>query len=283
MVRRPADSPAVVRARGGANATNRVAALLADLAPDGTWYSDAPLWRSFDGPGWRLLAAVQVGADPTDPRLHAGAEVLLETAAGEGGFALDQEQAPVPWLTARVLQALAELGWCHHARFQEGLAWLDEEAPCAQSGGWLNADRECEVTPMAVLAVLTSCGEDRRTELRRRAVDSIQRTLAEPTEELTRLAHPGLDRTDLAELLSILARSDVPLAPEMIPALRRIQNAQLEGARWRRDVAVPSALPVGSGMAAGEPSRWLTLKCATALMHYAVDAKLPRMYPAKPK
>jgi hypothetical protein len=243
---------------------------------------DTPLWRDFDGPGWRLLAAAQMGADFTDPRLHAGAEVLLETAPGEGGFALEHDQVPVAWLTARVLQALAELGWCHHARFQEGLAWLDEAAPRSRTGGWERGGDECEVTPVAVLAALATCGEDRRTELRSRAVYSILRIVAEPTEALSMFRHPCLDRTDLAEAFAALARCDVPLAPVMVPALKRIQNLQVEGARWNRDLPVPANLPVGNEMTPGAPSRWITLKCATALLHYAVEAELPRMYPAKP-
>ena len=35
------------------------------------------------------------------------------------------------WLTARMLHALADLGWCRHPRFQEALAWLGEEAAIA--------------------------------------------------------------------------------------------------------------------------------------------------------
>jgi hypothetical protein len=259
-----------------------VAALLADLSPDGTWNSDLPMWHEPDGPGRRLLAAVQLGADSTDPRLHAAAEVLFETAPGEGGFALDHDQVPLAWLTARVLQALAELGWCHHARFQEGLAWLDEAAPRSLDGGWARDGDECEVTPIAVLAALDACGEKRRADLRRRAVDSILRAVAEPGEELSRFGHPCLDRTDLAEGLAALARSGVPLATEMVPALGRIQGLQLEGARWKRDVPVPTNLPVGNRLAAGEHSRWITLKCAAALLHYGVEAGLPRMYPQKP-
>lgn len=279
MVRRPADSPAVVRARGGANAINPVAALLADLAPDGSWLTDAPLWQDFNGSGWRLLAAVQMGADPTDPRLHAGAEALLETAPGEGGFAIHLDQAPVSWLTARTLHALAELGWCHHARFQEGLAWLDEAAPRSQAGGWERDDDECEVTPVALLTALTACGESRRISLSNRARQSIVRQLDAGNLRGRKLGYPNFDRTDGCEALWALARADAGLDSKIIPALSALQEQQIEGGRWCRETATPGALLSGEI----GPSRWLTLRAAVALLHYAVEAKLPRMYPQKPK
>ena len=40
LVGRPPESPAVVRARGGADAVEPIASLIADLQPDGTWASD---------------------------------------------------------------------------------------------------------------------------------------------------------------------------------------------------------------------------------------------------
>ncbi|MEJ2189136.1 MAG: hypothetical protein P8Y93_06905, partial [Acidobacteriota bacterium] len=73
--------------RAGANAATPVASLLADLHEDGGWETSAGLWDTYAGPGWRLVAAVQFGADPSDPRINAAAERLLETAPGEGGFA----------------------------------------------------------------------------------------------------------------------------------------------------------------------------------------------------
>ena len=82
LIGRPPDSPAVRRARGGANAVGPVAALLADLHPDGTWATPARSWARYAGTGWRLAAAVAWGADPEDPRLHAGADTLEAAVSG---------------------------------------------------------------------------------------------------------------------------------------------------------------------------------------------------------
>jgi hypothetical protein len=287
LVRRPPESPAVVRARGGANAVEPVASLLRDLHPDGSWAGARASWSGYSGSGWRLLAAVQWGADPSDPRLQAAAESILETAPGEGGFASRDGGEAVPWLTARILQALAELGWCHHQRFQEGLAWLEEGDAGHRDGGWLCWRRqksrgECDVTPVALLAALSAGREVRRKRLKDRATASIIRRISSTDSVVGDYGHPCLRRTDDAELLWSLAKSETPLQPAMVPILGRLQSRQSNGGRWRRTAPVPRSLGVESAGQVGESSRWVTLKCVTALMVYAVDAHLPRLYPQKP-
>jgi hypothetical protein len=277
----------VIRARGGANGCEPVASLISDLLPDGTWTTDVPLWRSYAGPGWRFLAAIQWGADPTDPRLQAAAEMILENALGEGGFARREGGPPVPWFTARVLQGLAELGWSHHQRFQEGLAWLEEGDAGHRHGGWRCLRRqtspdECDVTPVALLAALSASGDRKRVRLRDRAIESIVRILTSTGSVVGECGHPCLGRTDEAELLWSLARSAAPLHSAMVPALRSVQKHQGEGGQWRRKAPVPRSLGIAGEAAVGKPSRWVTLKCVTALMAYAVEGKLPRMYPEKP-
>ncbi len=284
FIHRPSDSRAVVSARGGADAVDPIATLLEDLSPDGTWLSSAPLWERFAGPGWRVLAAVQWGGDPTDPRLQAASKRLLEDAPGGGAFAEREDEDAVPWLTARVLQALARLGWCRHSRFQEAVAWLDEAAPRSPDGGW-SRDGDgaaCGVTPVALLDALTVCGDCNRSVLRHRAVRALSSAVASAGEEFFLLGHPNIDRTDAAEALAVLARSGAALAPGAVAALSRLQEMQGEGGRWARGVDVPESLPVGSRLKTGEPSKWITLEAAAAVLHYAVDAKLPRMFPQRP-
>lgn len=287
LVGRPVTSPAVVRARGGANAVDPVAALLEELLPDGSWACGAAWWDAGVGPGWRLLAAVQWGADPSDPRLQAAAAKMLEEAPGEGGFARDGSQSATPRLTARVAQAAAELGFARHPRVQEALAWLDEGARPAPGGGWLAEDPDgrpspCGITAVAALAALTAAGDDRRNGLRERAVRGAIELLARGAADLELLGHPCLERTDLAEVLWALARAGVALQPAMAQPLARLQARQLEGGRWPRDLEPPPGLPIGDPPACGAPSRWVTLKAAVALLHYGEEAALPRMFPEKP-
>lgn len=288
LVGRPAASPAVARARGGANAVDPVAALLEALHPDGSWACGAAWWDAGVGPGWRLLSAVQWGADPGDPRLQAAAAKLLEKAPGEGGFARGDSQSATPRLTARVVQAMAGLGLARLPRVQEALAWLEEGARPAPDGGWLAEDPDgpaspCGVTAVATLAALTASGDDRRNFLRERAVRGTLELLARGGADLELLSQPCLERTDLAEALWALARAGVALQPAMAQPLARLQARQLEGGRWPRDLEPPSGLPIGDPPVCGAPSRWVTLKAAVALLRYGEEAELPRMFPEKPE
>jgi hypothetical protein len=190
-------------------------------------------------------------------------------------------------LTARLLQGLAELGWCRHQRFQEGLAWLEEGNAGHELGGWRCLRRqtstdECDVTPVALLAALAACGDRKRKRLRDRATASIMRIMSSTESRVGAYGHPCLGRTDEAEILWSLAKAETPLDAAMVPALLSLQDRQAELGRWRRQASVPRSLGVAGGAAVGKPSKWVTLKCVTALMAYAVDAELPRMYPKKP-
>ena len=138
------------------------------------------------------------------------------------------------------------------------------------------------MTAVALLAALIVCDQGSREVLSERAVASLERALAAKGDRPTRLGHPCLGRTDSAEILWVLARAGMPLTLGMGPALARLQRTQDAGARWRRMIRVPSSLPAGGVPGVLEPSGWLTLKAVVAVMHYAVAADLPRLYPEKP-
>ncbi len=219
--------------------------MLAELQPDGTWVNCGEWWEQWSGPGWRLLAAAQWGANPSDPRLHAAVENLLAVVSGVGGFSAREGDSPSPWLTARILQALASLGWARNARFQEALAWLDEEAASEAGPGWSDGKRNCMVTPVALLAALTASGEDRRVDLRNRAETAIIRGLSTGENNDLGIGHPNFDRTDMCEALWALARADVDLDSGMVPALASLQAKQLDGGRWARELTFPERLLSG--------------------------------------
>jgi hypothetical protein len=268
LVGRPPDSPAVRRARGGANAAEPVASLLAELHPDGEWATDVPTWSSYDGPGWRLIAAVQWGADPEDPRLHAASERLLETAPGEGGLERAEGGGPDPLLTARALEAMVALGWGRHSRVQEWLAWFDA------SFDW-GDDPEVNV------AIISACRDRGRPELVERAVAALgERLIASGGNNFTTFGQPNLGRTDLAEIFAALVNAGVEWQADWRPALVRLQQGQDSSGRWDR--IAPSPFEAGPGIER-QPSKWVTLRAVQALLTYAVEAELPRRFPYPPR
>jgi hypothetical protein len=280
LMDRPLASPAVVRAMGAASAEEPVASLLRELHPDGTWATSVPPWRLSDGPVWRLVTAVSLGADPTDPRLQSAARRLLEESSGVGGFASRPGSSPSPWATARLLEALAGLGFWRHSRFQEALAWLEEG-----DTSWGDDRRLRSVTAVATLTAMAGAPARRRPSLVARATDEVMDRIGANLRARLRLGHPNLGRTDIAEMLWTLARAGVPFDRRMAPALGRLQSAQDRKGRWRRTVAVPPSLPVPGSWRkrSGRPSRWVSLRATVGILRYAVDAGLPRLFPAKPE
>jgi hypothetical protein len=285
LVRRPSDSPAVVRARGGANIIEPVASLLADFDTEVGWRSELPAWQPYDGPGWRIVAAVQWGADPSDPRLAGAARRLLAAADPGGGFRPGDGRPPDTRLTARVLQALAALGWCREPGFGNQLAWLAEGTPRAPGGGWLKPGGEpadCPTTVAAVAGLVSCCGDRHRRRLEKRVLSSLEAVFESAGSEFEESAFPCLEWTDTAELLQAAASLGAPLTASMRAALHELQHQQTGGGRWRRRRRRPESLAVGDDSSADEPCPWVTLKSVAAVLHYAVEAGLPRMYPQRP-
>lgn len=278
LVGRPPDSPAVRRAQGGGSATPPVAALLADLQPGGTWSSGETRWARYRGSAWRMIAAVQWGADPSDPRLKAAAEQLLETPLEAGGVGGRKGHQPPPLATARLVQAVADLGYGRHLGVQEALAWFEEDG-----GAWEGPQGARLATAVALLAALRSAGEMRRTRLVRRIIEEMLGHGELASRSRFELGHPNLARTDLSEALWALALAEIPYEPRMRKALGRLQSAQIEGGRWEVGRSVPRSLPVdaASRVRVGDPSPWITLRGVVAMNAYAVDAGLPRLFPER--
>lgn len=267
LVGRPSASPAVTRARGGANASEPVASLMAELHPDGGWSTHLAPWTPYNGPGWRLIAAVQWGADPEDPRIHAGSQRLLETAPGEGGLVRSQGCEPDRRLTARALETMVALGWGKHPRVQEWFAWFEAIE------GW-------EHDPIAAVAVSAASRSGLRPGLEARAVDGLgQGLVASRGKNLTTFGHPNLLRTDLAEIFTNLAGAGVAFRREWRRPLEKLQHRQDGYGRWSRSSPIPRSLRVPERQ---DPSKWVTLKATKALLTYAVEAELPRLFPYPP-
>jgi hypothetical protein len=269
---RPADSPAVVRARGAASVCEPVATLLQELHPDGTWSTATTDWQVFSGPAWRLIAALQWGADPTGPRVQAAIDRLLDSTSRELA-----RRSPVS--LARLLQTAARAGLWRDPRVVELAAWLEQRTvwASAESGNSL-------VMAAAVLHALADSGEPRQRRLRDVATEVVLAGVSAPRQGLLRLGHPNLQRTDVAEVLAALARVDAAYDPRMTTSLRRLQLAADADGRWHRRSTVPATLgplpPASTGLG---PSRWISLRATIAVLRYAEEAGLERLFPERPR
>jgi hypothetical protein len=268
LLSRPADAPAVCRARLAAREHGGAARLLGGQSEFGTWGSPTSYAARWGGTAWHVVGLAALGADPEDPRVGRAAEALLESLQPRsGGFATTRRTPPSPCFTAQVCAALVRLGFAHHPRVREAIAWLG-----TLTGGWACGEERhhlggvCAVTPIATLRLVSEHAppeRDRLAGLARRAGGYLlERGLflsgPAPRGWLV-FAHPCLDRTDLLEALVPLARLGWTPEPAILAALLAVLARQDSQGRWAQQATTPFGEP------SGQPGRWITLKALVVL------------------
>ncbi len=274
LLHRPEDSPAVTRAREASRGRGAAAVILGNQHDLGYWGTPRGYGMRWGGTAWQLVAAALLGADPDDPRVGRGVEVLLDVVEPRsGGFATAKGKQPAACFTAELCTALARFGFAHHPRVREAIAWL--AARPADTGGWTCpelhhlAARACPVAAVAVLRLAAEHPARERASLLPlvdRAVSwlvshGMFRGEGAPRGWL-RFAHPNLARADLVDALHGLARLRLPLPGEVADCVRLVRDAQDEEGRWWQGARV------AGGEEPGAPSRWVTLKALVVLSVY---------------
>lgn len=274
LLGRPADSPAVHRARTAARESGLAAAMLAEQSSFGYWGSPTAYGAHWSGTAWHVIALAALGADPEDPRVERGAETLLEEVQPRsGGFATAKRNQPSPCFTAEVCSALARLGFGHHPRVREAIAWLVAQA--AAENGWEcedeghSLDHCCPVASVAALRLVGELPVHERAGLatlaQRAAAPLLARGLfldGQAPRGWQLLGHPNLSRTDLADALYALAMVRWPSEATIKRALLALLARQDSEGRWQQQHKGPWGEPIG------QPSRWVTLKALVATAAY---------------
>jgi hypothetical protein len=274
LLSRPADSPAVARARTAARETGAAAALLGQQDPLGYWGSPVAYGARWSGTAWHVMALAALGADPEDPRVARGAEVLLESLQPHaGGFSATRGRPPSACFTAEVCGAMARFGFAHHPRVREAVAWLAERD--GGKGLWSCPELRhlvggaCPVAAVAALRFVAELPVAERAQVSRLSSRAgrglLERGLfleGNVPRGWWALAHPNLGRTDALGALYGLARLGWEVEPAILAALRGVLARQDAEGRWTLAQPAPFAEP------AGQPSRWLTLKALVAVAAY---------------
>jgi hypothetical protein len=271
---RPLDSPAVVRARRAARVRGAVSELLARQSPLGYWGSPAGYAARWGGSAWHVMALAALGADAEDARVARGAETLLELLApSAGGFATARHRPVSACFTAETCAAMVRLGFAHHPRVREAVAWLAETA--GEQGGWTCPEPRhlfdgcCPGAAVAALRLVAELPPAERPPLTRLARRAAGWLLArglfvsgKAPRGWLKLAHPNLARPDVLEALWGLARLRWPVEPPVPAAVLALLAKQDEHGRWTSEAGAPF------GETLHEPSRWLTLKALVVLERY---------------
>ena len=300
---RPATDPAVVEALTRAMATDPIAATLAAQQPEGYWDKPgAGYARKYTGTVWSVIFLAQMGADPTDPRIHAACSyVLSHSRASSGGFGASGSKelmAPPPsavihCLNGNLVHALVRFGWLDDERLQRAIAWEVRAITGEGMERWYRTGTsgpgfECaanEHLPCAWGAVkaingLAAIPPDRRTRDVEQAIELgveflLSHDLAaaaypmgwgntRPNGSWFRPGFPSGYVTDVSQVLEVLVELGRVADPRAQPAIEWLLGLQDDDGRWTNRYAY-NGKTWRDVEPQGASSRWVTLRALRIL------------------
>lgn len=303
LLDRPAEDPEVVAARTAAMAARPIAAILAGQQPEGYWVQPGAGYSAkFKGTVWQVIFLDQLGADPTDPRVRAACDYVLEHGvAPGGGFSLKRAQpgrrppdnGVAHCLNGNLLAALVGMGRLEDARVQAALAWevaaitgegqaIPEGAITTGAGFQCRANggHPCAWGAIKALRALARVPVEQRTARMQRAIDQGAAFLlsADPARAAYpdksggrnispawfKLGFPSAYAADVLQNLEVLCDLGYSGDARLRPALDWLRSKQDAAGRWKNENAYNGRTSTVLERQ-GEPSKWVTLRACRVL------------------
>jgi hypothetical protein len=302
LLGRPADDPEVVEARAQAMRSDPIAAILAAQHPDGYWEKPGAGYATkYRGTVWQVIFLDQLGADPTDERIHrAVAYVLDHSIAASGGFGasgrIDRPPPPsavIHCLNGNLLRAVIDFGWLEDARVQRAIEW---EARAITGDGverWYatgttgpgfacaaNEGLPCAWGAVKALRGLASIPASCRSPLVKRALEIGAGFLlgrdpaaadypmgwgnTRPNGSWFKLGFPSGYVADVLQTLEVSCELGHARDPRLGRALAWLRSRQDADGRWRNEYAYNGKTWVDLEPQ-GRPSKWVTLRARHVL------------------
>ncbi len=297
------DDPELVEAQKAAHAQGPIAAILAEMHPDGYWVRPGPGYNpKYFSAVWSLTALAQLGASVNmDIRIARACACLLDASlASQGQFSINgRPSGTIDCLQGNLCAALIALG-CDDPRLDLACEWMartvtgegiapavDTDAPlryyaykcgpafaCGANGG-----KSCAWGAAKVMLAFSCWPEERRTPLIERAirqgVDFLfstdpalakypTRTNSKPNRSWWQFGFPVFYVTDILQLVESLVALGYGADPRLANALQLIRDKQDEHGRWALEYDYTGKTWVDFGPKKG-PSKWVTLRALKAL------------------
>ncbi len=305
--------PALVTARTRAMREGPIPAILAAQDPAGWWARAGSGYQpKYTGTVWQVLFLDQLGADPADERVRAGAAYALEhaaTSAGGLGMRMDAREAPpapssaIHCLNGNLLRALVGLGWLDDERVRAAAAWQaavitgEGDAPFYRSSvpgpGFrcgANDGLPCAWGAVRALGGLTRIPAAHRSPAVTAAIEAGVAFLlgrdpsmadypvgyggGRPSGSWFRLGFPGGYVCDVLAVLEALAEAGAIADPRLANALAWLMAQQVAPGRWPNRYAYAGKL-VADIDRPNAPSRWVTLRACRVLAAAAAAGVAP--------
>jgi len=294
----PPDHPDLMAARERAYQEGPIAAVLAEMHPQGYWMEPGPGYRpKYRSSVWSLILLAQLGAEASaDERIARACAYLLDHAlTANGQFSISgTPSTTVDCLQGNLCAAFLDLGyedprldgaweWMARTVTGEGIAPMGEkEAPLRYYSGkcgpnfacGANGRQPCAWGAVKVMLALSKLPADRRTPLVERAIDQgvafllgvDPATAAYPTAGNTKpsgnwwkFGFPLFYVTDLLQNVEALVRLGYGADPRLGAALQLIRDKQDAHGRWALEYSY-AGKTWGDFGAKKQPSKWVTLR-----------------------
>ena len=303
LLERPDSDSEVRRAQAAAMAADPIAAILTHQQPQGWWEKPGPGYASkCRGTVWSVIFLEQLGADPTDSRVQAACEYVLDhSQAPEGGFSSSGSHLVQPppnyhaihCLNGNLVRALVGLGRLGDRRLARAIEWqaraITGEGPigfhasgttgptfaCASNGG-----QSCAWGAVKAVLALASVQADRRSPLVHRALEQGAAFLLSrdplvadypmgwgepaPSVEWRRLGFPLGYVADVLQNLEALCAAGYAKDARLGRAVEWVLSRQDANGRWRNQRAYNRKIWVDFERQ-GQPSKWVTLRVCRVL------------------
>lgn len=304
LLKRPAQDAEAVAARRAVMERGPVPAVLAAQDKDGYWCTPGsgylPKYRSTV---WSVIYLAQLGADPADARVRAGAEHLLaHLQARSGAFSLDgRPSTTIHCLAGNAGRALLDLGMGDDERLMRGLEVMaryvtgEGIAPAEEKGETLrwyasamcgpglrcsaNDRLPCGWGAVKVLRALARVPAERRTPPMERALQATVDFLfsvdpatagypsgftGKPSSSWFRFGFPVFYVTDVLQVAEALGEAGWGRDPRLA-ALRELILAKRDATgRWKMEYTYEGKT-WADVEAKGRPGKWVTLRAERAL------------------
>lgn len=300
----PVDHHSLLAARRTMMEQGPVPVILAAQDAEGFWQEPGTgYYPKYRGTVWSILYLAQLGADPADPRIRAGAEYLLDHArAATGVFSMTGTPAGnIYCLAGNLGAALLDLGFSGDQRLGQALELMarfstgegsapseEKRAPVRylKSGACgpgfccsANNSLPCGWGAVKVLCALSRLPEAMRSPIVQSALEvavdflfSVDPATAgyptgysdKPSQSWFRFGFPIFYVTDVLQTAEALTRAGYGGDPRLAATYDLILSKRDKTGRWRLEYAYAGKTWVDVEPR-GKPSKWVTLRAMRVL------------------
>jgi hypothetical protein len=277
--------------------------ILSKMNSAGYWETPSSFYTAkYKGTIWQLITLAELGADPSDARVKAACEFILQNSQHTESYGFSMAHAEktgggrqsgvIPCLTGNMIFSLIRLGYLDDPRVQSGIEWInryqrfdDAEGEGAPKG-WpydkfemCYGKHSCHMGAAKALKALAEIPAQKRNKNTQTTIQTgaeyfLKHHIYKQSHNLAKVSKPGwlklgfplMYQTDVLELFGILSALGYK-DNRMQKASDFIVSKQNADGHWKLESTFNGKTQTNIERK-GEESKWITLKALTALKHY---------------